>query len=527
MTAFSNEFLQDLPPKERRYDTPVGENLVFSVFPNGVKAWVHVYSYEGFVRRRTIGLFPEMEYAQAQAALSQSRRIVAVELQQGGTRQGARGMSRGKLALLTAGAVIGGIAVALTVRSLTGGSSAPETAVPVASVQTDAEPASSDTTPETTADTTVDDAAINTDPGAAMTPMADDTMASSGSAGPDTPPGSASPVPAISAGAAPATTDQADASIDDPADGAVEDLAAGESGDAGSPQTESPAAMAAAADDASVEGGTTDPVAGTRDALDAPTPEPETFGAAVGQAVEDGAVVDRTDAPDLEGSDGIVEQTSDESVDDAIEETEAAVEALPGAVTPAQGGDQDDAASESDAEPGAETNTEISAEPDTASPAVVPPEQATGSDAEPEPGAEPDTASPAVVPPEQATGSDAEPEPAAVSAPSVRAQLTSGLADMQPTDELVSPIAIAPGDTRRVYFFTETRAMTGMRITHRWQREGTTLTQLPFVVAGDPWPIYSSKEILAEQAGEWSVSILDEDGTVLASQTFQVSAEAP
>ena len=86
MTAFSNEFLQDLPPKERRYDTPVAENLVFSVFPNGVKAWVHVYSYEGFVRRRTIGLFPEMDYAQAQAALSQSRRIVAVELQQGGQR---------------------------------------------------------------------------------------------------------------------------------------------------------------------------------------------------------------------------------------------------------------------------------------------------------------------------------------------------------------------------------------------------------------------------------------------------------
>ncbi len=501
MTAFSSEFLQDLPPKERRYDTPVGENLVFSVFPNGVKAWVHVYSYEGFVRRRTIGLFPEMEYAQAQAALSQSRRIVAVELQQGGTRQGARGMSRGKLALLTAGAVIGGIAIALTVRSLTGGSSAPETAVPVASVQTDATPARSDTTPETTADTTVDDAAINTDPGAAMTPMADDTMASSDSAGPDTPPGSASPVPVISADAVPATTDQAETSVDGAADEAVEALAAGEAGDAESPQTESPAAMAAAADDTSAEAGATDPVAGTRDALDTPTPEPETFGAAVGQAVEDGAVVDQTDAPDLEGSDGIVEQTSDESVDDAIEETEAAVEALPGAVTPVQDGDLDEAASEPAAESGAETATESSAEPDTASLAAVTPEQVIGS--------------------------DTEPEPAAVSAPSVRAQLTSGLVDMQPTDELVSPIAIAPGDTRRVYFFTETRAMTGMRVTHRWQREGTTLTQLPFVVAGDPWPIYSSKEVLAEQAGEWSVSILDEDGTVLASETFQVSAEAP
>lgn len=498
MTAFSSEFLQDLPPKERRYDTPVGENLVFSVFPNGVKAWVHVYSYEGFVRRRTIGLFPEMEYAQAQAALSQSRRIVAVELQQGGTRQGARGMSRGKLALLTAGAVIGGIAIALTVRSLTGGSSSPETAVPVASVQADATPARSDTSPETTPDTMIGDATTNTVPGG---PMPDGTMASSDATDPDTPLGSAPPVPVISADAMPATTDQAETSVDGAAAEAVEDRAAGESGDAESPQTESPAAMAAAADATSAEAGATDPVAGTRDALDAPTPEPETFGAAVGQAVEDGAVVDQTDAPELEDSDEIVEQTSDQSADDAIEKTEAAVEALPGAVTPVQDGDLDEAATEPAAESGAETATESSAEPDTASLAAVTPEQVIGS--------------------------DTEPEPAAVSAPSVRTQLTSGLIDMQPTDELVSPIAIAPGDTRRVYFFTETRAMTGMRVTHRWQREGTTLTQLPFVVAGDPWPIYSSKEVLAEQAGEWSVSILDEDGTVLASQTFQVSAEAP
>ena len=62
---------------------------------------------------------------------------------------------------------------------------------------------------------------------------------------------------------------------------------------------------------------------------------------------------------------------------------------------------------------------------------------------------------------------------------------------------------------------------------HRWQFEGTTLTQLPFVVAGDPWPIYSSKEIQADEAGDWEVSILGEDGTVLASESFRVGVEAP
>lgn len=483
MTAFSNEFLQDLPPKERRYDTPVGENLVFSVFPNGVKAWVHVYSYEGFVRRRTIGLFPEMDYAQAQAALSQSRRIVAVELQQGGSRQRARGMSRNKLALLTAGAVIGGIAIALIVRTLTDRSSAPEMTPPVASVEADAEPA-----PATSA-------AASTASDSPMTPMREDALAPSATADADTPPGSESPLP-VAADAALATTDQPGASVDSATDAAVEDAAqevevpdTDGSGGAESPQTESPTALAAATDDPPVEAGATDPAAETSGATDDPAPAPETLDTSVGQTVGDAATASEADLPDLEGSAGIADQPSDETIDDALEETDAAVDALPGAVITQQDGDLDEAA----AEPGAEPSQEPSD----------------------------------VAPPEQATGSEAESEPAAPSAPAVRTQLTSGLADMQPTDKLVSPIAIAAGDTRRVYFFTEASAMTGMRVTHRWQREGTTLTQLPFVVAGDPWPIYSSKEILAEQTGEWEVSILDEDGTVLASETFQVSVEAP
>ena len=283
MTAFSNEFLQDLPPKERRYDTPVGENLVFSVFPNGVKAWVHVYSYEGFVRRRTIGLFPEMDYAQAQAALSQSRRIVAVELQQGGSRQGARGMSRSKLALLTAGAVIGGIAIALIVRTLTDRSSAPETTLPVASVEADAEQ-----TPAT-------NAAASTASDSPMTPMREDALAPSATADADPPPGSESPLP-VSADAALATTDQAGASVDGATDAAVEDAAqevgvpdTDGSGGAESPQTESPTAVAAAADDTPVEAGATDPVAETSGATDDPAPAPETLGTSVGQTVGDAA----------------------------------------------------------------------------------------------------------------------------------------------------------------------------------------------------------------------------------------------
>jgi hypothetical protein len=79
MPQFSDDYFRDLPPRDRRYDTPVADQLVFSVFPNGVKAWVHVYPTEDFVRRRTMGLFPEMDYETALTALEESRRIAAVD----------------------------------------------------------------------------------------------------------------------------------------------------------------------------------------------------------------------------------------------------------------------------------------------------------------------------------------------------------------------------------------------------------------------------------------------------------------
>jgi hypothetical protein len=79
MNALSDEYFRDLPPKARRYDTPLGEGLVFSVFPNGTKCWVLVYAASGFARRRTLGLFPEMNLAAAKEAAAQASRILAVE----------------------------------------------------------------------------------------------------------------------------------------------------------------------------------------------------------------------------------------------------------------------------------------------------------------------------------------------------------------------------------------------------------------------------------------------------------------
>jgi hypothetical protein len=77
--ALTDSYFRDLPPKARRYDTPLGEGLVFSVFPNGTKCWVLVYSAGGFARRRTLGIFPAMRLEQAREAAARARHIIDVE----------------------------------------------------------------------------------------------------------------------------------------------------------------------------------------------------------------------------------------------------------------------------------------------------------------------------------------------------------------------------------------------------------------------------------------------------------------
>lgn len=77
----SDEYFRDLPPQTRRYDMPLGESLVFSVFPNGTKCWVLIYSVSGFARRRTLGLFPQMKLAAAREAAREALHILKVEME--------------------------------------------------------------------------------------------------------------------------------------------------------------------------------------------------------------------------------------------------------------------------------------------------------------------------------------------------------------------------------------------------------------------------------------------------------------
>ena len=97
-----------------------------------------------------------------------------------------------------------------------------------------------------------------------------------------------------------------------------------------------------------------------------------------------------------------------------------------------------------------------------------------------------------------------------------RAIFTSGIENKEPVDELGQLTA----DSSKIYFFTEIRGMEGHTISHRWEQGGEVRAEVSFEVGGNRWRVWSSKNLMASWLGEWTVSVLDIGGNVLAQESF-------
>ena len=77
MSPLSDEYIRSLEPETLRYDVTIFDDFVISVLPNGIKTWAFLYDYEGRKRRKTLGVYPDMSYAQAEDALDNVRGMIA------------------------------------------------------------------------------------------------------------------------------------------------------------------------------------------------------------------------------------------------------------------------------------------------------------------------------------------------------------------------------------------------------------------------------------------------------------------
>ena len=104
-----------------------------------------------------------------------------------------------------------------------------------------------------------------------------------------------------------------------------------------------------------------------------------------------------------------------------------------------------------------------------------------------------------------------------------RASFTSQIVEREPVDSIERLSADQP----QILFFTELRGLGGQTVTHRWEHGGEVMAEVPFEVGGDRWRVYSSKRLLPGWVGEWSVAVLDSQGRVLGTRSFEYVAPSP
>ncbi len=98
----------------------------------------------------------------------------------------------------------------------------------------------------------------------------------------------------------------------------------------------------------------------------------------------------------------------------------------------------------------------------------------------------------------------------------VLATFTTEISDREPVDD----VSFLGSDKRVVYFFTDLRNMKGQTIRHVWTYEDNEMGSVEFVVKGDRWRFWSSKQLLPAWLGSWSVSVLNDEDEVLATESF-------
>ena len=107
----------------------------------------------------------------------------------------------------------------------------------------------------------------------------------------------------------------------------------------------------------------------------------------------------------------------------------------------------------------------------------------------------------------------------AVERPSAVAQFTTAVENREPIDQ----VTFVPHKTHTITFFSDLRGLEGKTVSHRWVYDGNTMAEVAFEVRGPRWRVWSSKDLVAEWTGDWTVEIVTGTGEVIAAETFTYS----
>ncbi len=104
-----------------------------------------------------------------------------------------------------------------------------------------------------------------------------------------------------------------------------------------------------------------------------------------------------------------------------------------------------------------------------------------------------------------------------------RSAVTTAVVDREPTNR----VDALGTDHDQVFYFTEIRDQTGRTLTHRWTFQDQVVAEVPFAIGGPRWRVHSSKKLLPDWTGPWTVSVVDETGAILKQDHFTYGESSP
>ena len=167
------------------------------------------------------------------------------------------------------------------------------------------------------------------------------------------------------------------------------------------------------------------------------------------------------------------------------------------------------------AEAAAENTQTLAAAPHSASPMP-----SANQDAASKPGEKPAPVSPSG--PKVVAAHATKTEVALFSSGIKRAQLTNGIVNGEPVDQLDQTIAMNDQGLLRVYLFMETADLKGKVLFHDWNWKGRRIAHARMPIKSNGQKAVSSKFIDRIMTGPWEVKIVDESDRVLAKAGFEV-----
>lgn len=124
-------------------------------------------------------------------------------------------------------------------------------------------------------------------------------------------------------------------------------------------------------------------------------------------------------------------------------------------------------------------------------------------------------------PPDRAKLKIAKDAPDAVFSVNVaRAQFSTEIVEREPVDRIGALVSMNGEPFRTVYYFTEIANMSGQTVIHRWEHNGSVVAEVLLDIGSDRWRTWSSKELTPALTGQWRVSVVSADGTMLRTDSF-------